>query len=65
MAIIYLWDTSVQIGNDIWLRDPTTFVPSSPVTSAGGLHSIWEGIGDPGVGVICQTMHTIEQGISA
>lgn len=35
------------------------------VISAGGLHSIWEGIGDPGVGVVCQTLHTIEQGIAA
>jgi hypothetical protein len=35
------------------------------VTSAGGLHHIWHGMGDPGVSAVPQTLHTIEQGISA
>ncbi len=33
--------------------------------SMGGMQHIWCGIGDPGVGVVPQTLHSIEHGISA
>lgn len=37
----------------------------SVVTSWGGLHHISFGIGDPGVSVVPQTLHTIDLGVSA
>jgi hypothetical protein len=42
-----------------------TDAPLTPVTGAGGLHHISCGMGDPGVSVTPQTLHTIEMGISA
>lgn len=52
----------------MWAFQPIT-VPTAAAggqpTSAGGLHTISAGIGDPGVAVVPQTLHTIEQGISA
>jgi hypothetical protein len=51
--------------NDTPMPIPTP-TPAAAVTSPGGLHCIWEGIGDMGEGLrIPQTLHTIEQGISA
>lgn len=38
---------------------------AATVTGAGGLHAISNGMGDPGVAVVPQTLHTIEQGIAA
>ena len=35
------------------------------ITGHGGLHHITNGMGDFGVGVVPQTLHTIDQGISA
>ena len=41
------------------------FVPPTGVTSHGGLHHIMQGMGDPGVAVVPQTLHTIEVGVAA
>jgi len=50
-----------------WAYQPPPSVEevTAVVTSVGGLHHIEVGIGDPGVGVVPQTLHTIELGISA
>ena len=49
-----------------WFQPSWVFEVAVAVTAPGGLHHIWEGMGDTGsAGVVPQTLHTIEQGICA
>lgn len=56
MLIIQQW-----FDEDLW---PDTASPPAGITGMGGLHHICCGIGDPGVQVVPQTLHTIDLGVS-
>ena len=47
---VYLYDTSVQTGNDVWLRDPTVAGVAGATIVAAGIASA-EAFGSPAIGV--------------
>ena len=59
------WTFDVQDGAAGALATYVAAAGGAAVTGWGGLHHLPCGVGDPGVSVVPQTLHTIGQGISA